>query len=154
MCQNVKTAIYLQFTPQLSGQTNLATSSISSNTILVDTGRRNLKASEVVSLNTVQSISQRSVSKLGRDTEVAVTLTSGVIIKILIIMKITCDTEFAMTSSTDRISTIDGISHTSSGHLTLDNSADLRCSHDGRRTREATSLPALLLVQRPPGDRD
>merc|ERR1711884_552766 len=129
MCQNVKTAIYLQFTPQLSGQTNLATSSISSNTILVDTGRRNLKASKGVSLNTVQSISQRSVSKLGRDTEVAVTST---------------------TSSTDRISTIDGISHTSSGHLTLDNSADLRGSHDRRRTREAPSLPALLLVQRPP----
>ena len=76
MCQNVKIAIYLQFTPQLSGQTNLATSSISSNTILVDTGRRNLKASKVVSLNTVQSISQRSVSKLGRDTEVAVTSTT------------------------------------------------------------------------------
>ena len=76
MCQNVKIAIYLQFTPQLSGQTNPATSSISSTTILVDTGRRNLKASEVVSLNTVQSISQRSVSKLGRDTEVAVTSTT------------------------------------------------------------------------------
>ena len=76
MCQNVKIAIYLQFTPQLSGQTNPATSSISSITTLIDSGRRNLKASEVVSLNTVQSISQRSVFKLGRDTEVAVTSTT------------------------------------------------------------------------------
>ena len=91
MCQNIKIAIFLQFTPQLSGQTNPATSSISSNTILVDTGRRNLKASKAVSLNTVHCAEHQSAVsfQIGPRYRSCSDLDHllGVIIMIIIIMR-------------------------------------------------------------------